>query len=71
MNINNNIKMNFLLAHRIPTDIFYSHGNSKLELLLTPEDTLEMLQLLTSLDQRIKLQQDILKHSQQHKVWVI
>ena len=55
-------------AHRIPTELFYNHGASKLELLLSPEDTLTMLQLLTTLDQRRKLQNELEKPRQQKKV---
>ena len=55
-------------AHRIPTDLFYNHGSSKLELLLSPEDTLTMLQLLTTLDQRNELEDDLKKANQKDKV---
>lgn len=55
------------LPHRIRTDTFDSHGNERLEQFLTPEDTLEMIELLRKLDQRIKLQHDLKKHSQQNK----
>jgi len=55
------------LPHRIPTELFYNHGASKLELLLSPEDTLTVLQLLTTLDQRRKLQNDLEKPRQQKK----
>jgi len=55
------------MPHRIATDLFYNHGSSKLELLLSPEDTLTMLQLLTTLDQRNELQEDLKKANQKDK----
>jgi len=55
------------MPHRIPTDIFYNHEGSKMELLLSPEDTLTMLDLLTTLDQRQKLQKDLEISRQQKK----
>ena len=36
--------------------------------MLSPEDTLEMLQLLTTLDQRMKLRQDLLHEKRSKKV---
>ena len=57
------------LALRIPADISYSRdGNSKLELFLSPEDTFQMMQLLTSEDDRLKFQQDSLHQKHQQKV---
>ena len=57
------------LALRIPADISYSRdGNSKLELFLSPEDTFQMMQLLTSKDDRLKFQQDSLQQKHQQKV---
>lgn len=56
------------LPHHVPTEVLYSNGNLRLELMLSPEDTLEMLQLLTTLDQRMKFRQDLLKQNRNKKV---
>ena len=57
------------VALRIPADITYSRdGNSKLELFLSPSDTFQLMQLLTSENQRLKLQRDSLQQKHQQKV---
>ena len=58
----------YISAQRIPAGLSYSNGNSKLELLLTPEDTLEILHFLTTMDQRNTLRQEIAEHTQEKKV---
>ena len=58
----------FLLAHRIPADVYYSNGNSKLELSLSPEDLLEILQSVTTQDQTDRVQRVMIDHMQQNKV---
>lgn len=55
------------LPHRIPTDVYYSNGNSKLELSLSPEDLLEILQSVTTQDQTDRVQRVMIDHMQQNK----